>query len=50
MAYEGRPLEATLATVQQFVSARGDGWELTRDTLAAASTTGCRSTRGASAR
>ena len=33
IAYEGRPLEATLATVQEFVSARGDGWELTRDTL-----------------
>ena len=33
IAYEGRPLEATLATVQQFVSAKGDGWELTRETL-----------------
>jgi trehalose synthase-fused probable maltokinase len=33
IAYEGRPLEATLATVQQFVSAKGDGWELTRDSL-----------------
>ena len=34
IAYEGRPLEATLAIVQEFVSAKGDGWELARDTLA----------------
>ena len=28
IAYEGRPLEATLATVQEFVPAKGDGWDL----------------------
>ncbi len=33
IAYEGRPLEATLATVQEFVPAKGDGWELALDTL-----------------
>ena len=33
IAYEGRPLEATLATVQEFVLAKGDGWQLTRETL-----------------
>ena len=33
IAYEGRPLEATLATVQDFVPAKGDGWELALDTL-----------------
>ena len=34
IAYEGRPLEATLAIVQEFVPAKGDGWELALDTLA----------------
>ncbi len=34
VSYEGRPLEATLAIVQEFVPAQGDGWELARDTLA----------------
>jgi maltokinase len=34
IAYEGRPLEATLAVLQEFVPARGDGWELALDTLA----------------
>jgi maltokinase len=33
IAYEGRPLEATLAIVQEFVAAKGDGWELALDTL-----------------
>ena len=33
VSYEGRPLEATLAIVQDFVPAQGDGWELARDTL-----------------
>ena len=35
IAYEGRPLEATLATVQEFVPAKGDGWELALDSLEA---------------
>jgi maltokinase len=35
IAYEGRPLEATLAIVQEFVPAKGDGWELALDTLGA---------------
>jgi maltokinase len=34
VSYEGRPLEATLAIVQEFVPAQGDGWELALDTLA----------------
>ena len=34
ISYEGRPLEATLAIVQEFVPAQGDGWELALDTLA----------------
>jgi predicted trehalose synthase len=34
IAYEGRPLEATLAVLQEFVPARGDGWELALDSLA----------------
>jgi len=34
ISYEGRPLEATLAIVQEFVPAEGDGWELALDTLA----------------
>ena len=33
VSYEGRPLEATLAIVQDFVPAQGDGWELARETL-----------------
>ncbi len=33
IAYEGRPLEATLATVQEFVPAKGDGWDRALDTL-----------------
>jgi maltokinase len=32
-AYEGRPLETTLAIMQRFVPAHGDGWELALDTL-----------------
>ena len=34
IAYEGRPLEATLAILQEYVPAKGDGWELALDTLA----------------
>jgi maltokinase len=34
ISYEGRPLEATLATVQEFVRAEGDGWELALESLA----------------
>jgi len=34
IAYEGRPLEATLGIVQEFVPAKGDGWDLALDTLA----------------
>jgi predicted trehalose synthase len=30
---EGRPMDATLALLQQFVRSRGDGWELALDTL-----------------
>jgi maltokinase len=33
ISYEGRPLESTLAILQEFVSAQGDGWELALDTL-----------------
>ena len=33
VAYEGRPLEATLAILQEFVPSPGDGWEFTLDTL-----------------
>jgi len=33
VSYQGRPFEATLAVLQQFVRARGDGWELTRASL-----------------
>jgi trehalose synthase-fused probable maltokinase len=33
VSYEGRPLEATLAILQQFIPARGDGWELALETL-----------------
>jgi len=34
VAYEGRPLEATLAILQRFVPADGDGWALALDTIA----------------
>ena len=34
ISYEGRPLEATLAILQRFVSARGDGGVLALETLA----------------
>lgn len=33
ISYEGRPLEATLAILQQFIPSKGDGWELALDTL-----------------
>jgi maltokinase len=33
-AYEGRPLEVTLAILQRFVPSHGDGWELALDTIA----------------
>jgi predicted trehalose synthase len=33
ISYEGRPLEATLAILQQFIPSRGDGWELALETL-----------------
>jgi predicted trehalose synthase len=33
ISYEGRPLEATLAILQQFIPSNGDGWELALDTL-----------------
>jgi len=33
-AYEGRPLEATLAIMQRFVPSRGDGWEIALETIA----------------
>jgi maltokinase len=33
ISYEGRPLEATLAILQQFIPAKGDGWELALDSL-----------------
>jgi len=32
-AYEGRPLEATLAILQQYVPSHGDGWRLALDTV-----------------
>ena len=34
-AYEGRPLETTLAIMQRFIPAHGDGWELALDTIVA---------------
>jgi maltokinase len=34
VSYEGRPLEATLSILQDFIQARGDGWVLTRESLA----------------
>jgi predicted trehalose synthase len=33
ISYEGRPLEATLAILQDFVQSKGDGWELALETL-----------------
>jgi maltokinase len=33
VAYEGRPLEATLGILQEFVPAQGDGWELALESL-----------------
>lgn len=33
ISYQGRPLEATLAIVQDFVPSQGDGWELAIETL-----------------
>ena len=50
IAYEGRPLEATLAILQRFVPSHGDGWELALDTLGVRSRTGCLRTRAGSAR
>ena len=35
VAYEGRPLETTLAILQEFVPSRGDGWSLALDTISA---------------
>ena len=32
-AYEGRPLETTLALLQRFVPSHGDGWKLALDTI-----------------
>jgi maltokinase len=32
-AYEGRPLETTLAIMQRYVPSHGDGWELALDTI-----------------
>ncbi|HXH88628.1 MAG TPA: phosphotransferase [Gaiellaceae bacterium] len=34
IAYEGRPLETTLAILQRFVPSHGDGWKLALDTIA----------------
>jgi predicted trehalose synthase len=34
VSYQGRPLEATLAILQDFVRSEGDGWAITRETLA----------------
>jgi maltokinase len=33
VAYEGRPLESTLALLQEFVPSHGDGWKLALDAL-----------------
>jgi maltokinase len=33
VGYEGRPLEATLALLQEFVPSKGDGWELALESL-----------------
>ena len=33
ISYEGRPLESTLAIVQEYVPSHGDGWQLALDTL-----------------
>ncbi|HUP32931.1 MAG TPA: hypothetical protein VM184_07850 [Gaiellaceae bacterium] len=34
VSYEGRPFEATLAILQEFVASEGDGWDLALDGLA----------------
>ena len=34
VSYEGRPLEATLGILQEFVPSHGDGWDLALDALA----------------
>jgi len=34
ISYEGRPLEATLAILQEFVRSQGDGWHLALEALA----------------
>ena len=34
ISYEGRPLDATLGILQDFVPSHGDGWVLTRESLA----------------
>jgi trehalose synthase-fused probable maltokinase len=33
IAYEGRPLETTLALLQRYVPSHGDGWQLALDTI-----------------
>ena len=33
ISYQGRPLDATLAIVQDFIPSRGDGWELAIETI-----------------
>jgi predicted trehalose synthase len=33
VAYEGRPLETTLALLQRFVPSQGDGWQLALETI-----------------
>jgi predicted trehalose synthase len=33
VSYEGKPLEATLALLQQFIPSKGDGWSLALETL-----------------
>ena len=33
LTYEGRPLEATLGILQEFVPSHGDGWEIALDSL-----------------
>ena len=38
VSYQGRPLEATLAILQDFVQNKGDGWELAQQTLASGDT------------
>jgi maltokinase len=38
VSYEGRPLEATLAVLQEYVPSKGDGWEIALDALASGDT------------